>query len=279
MVIDSHHHLWQRREPFDYSWLESPELKPINRDFLPDDLKPLIQQVDVDCTIVVQTQHDVRENDWALGLADKHEFIAGVVGWVDLASEECEDQLLKFCEHPKAVGIRHVTQDEPNDDYIVQPDILRGLKTLQKHGVPFDLLFYVKHLNHAQTLAAELPDLPMVIDHLSKPVIKEQRFDTWLDDFRAASRFPNIYCKLSGMITEADWQNWSPKDLKPYVGYALDFFGPERCMFGSDWPVCLLAGSYVDVKGALEELTGDLSVTEKEAIFGKTAANFYRLNN
>lgn len=278
MIIDSHQHFWQHSQPFDYSWQDAEELSPIRRDFLPEDLAPLIRQVGVDQTIFVQTQHDVAENRWVLGLADQHDFIAGVVGWVDLASEQCEEQLLEFKDHPKFVGIRHVTQDEPDDNFIVRPQVIRGLKVLQKHGVPFDLLFYVKHLKHAATLARELPDLPMVIDHLAKPRIKDSATEDWIDNFRAASKFPNIYCKLSGMITEANWQIWKPTDLKPYIETALECFGPQRCMFGSDWPVCELAGTYEQVHSALTECLGPLGQSENDAIFGKTATSFYGIS-
>lgn len=277
LVIDAHQHFWKHSLPFDYSWQDAPELEPIRRDYLPTDLSPLIGRVGVERTVFVQTQHNLDENRWVLALAERHEFIAGIVGWVDLASEQCEQQLCEFKESSKFVGIRHITQDEPDDDFIVRPDVLRGLKILEKHRFPFDLLFFVKHLHHAARLARELPELPMVIDHLAKPHIKEGRLDDWIDNFRAAAKFPNVYCKLSGMITEADWNNWKPADLKPYVETALDAFGPERCMFGSDWPVCELAGSYEQVYEALVETLGPLSDAEREAIFGGTAARFYDL--
>lgn len=277
LVIDSHQHFWQHSQPFDYSWQDSSALAPIRRDYLPDDLAPLIRNVGVDRTVFVQTQHNVEENRWVLKLAEQNDFIAGVVGWVDLASEQCEEQLLEFKDHPKFVGIRHVTQDEPDDDFIVRPEVIRGLKVLQKHNVPFDLLFYVKHLKHAATLARELPELPMVIDHLAKPRIKDGATDGWIENLQAAAQFPNVFCKLSGMITEASWQNWKPADLKPYVETALDCFGPKRCMYGSDWPVCELAGSYEQVHAALVEVLGPLGQTELDAIFGETAIGFYGL--
>jgi L-fuconolactonase len=274
MKIDAHHHLWQLGQ-FDYSWLDQLALAPIRRSFLPADLWPLLQAAGVDKTIVVQTQHSVAENRWALSLAEQHDWIAGVVGWVDLASPHCEEQLCEFTAHPKFVGIRHVTQDEPDENFIIREDSLRGLRLLEKHGIPFDLLFYVQHLRHVPTLAQRLPNLRMVIDHLSKPRIKERLLDDWRLDLKAASRYPNVYCKLSGLITEADWKHWTAADLKPYVEAALDCFGPERCMFGSDWPVCLLAGSYRQVIEALHEALGPLGSSEREAIFGKTAATFY----
>ena len=276
-TIDAHQHFWQLDLPFDYAWLNAPAHVPIRRDFLPEHLEPLLRSASVGYSIFVQTQHNLDENRWALDLADHHPFIAGVVGWVDLAGPDCEGQLLELLEHPKFVGVRHVTQDEPDDDFIVRDDVLRGLAVLEKHGVPFDLLFYVKHLRHAATLARRFPSLPLVIDHLAKPRIKEGRTDDWLPHLRAAAACPNVYCKLSGMVTEADWHNWTAADLRPYVQTALDVFGPERCMFGSDWPVCELAGSYERVYHAQVEALGPISAAERDAIFGGTATRFYRL--
>jgi len=276
VVIDAHQHFWQLGR-FDYSWMDSADLEPIRRDRLPSDLKPLIREAGVDQTIFVQTQHNVEETRWVLQLADEDDFIVGVVGWVDLASDECEAQLLEFKDNSKFVGVRHVTQDEPNDNFIIRKEVLRGLQVLEKHGIPFDLLFYVKHLHHASTLAERLPNLPMVIDHLAKPVIKDGRMDNWLDNFKRAAEFPNMYCKLSGMITEADWKSWKPADLKPYVETALEAFGPDRCMYGSDWPVCELAGTYKQVYDALCEVLGPISTSERERIFGDTAKTFYGL--
>jgi len=276
-VVDSHQHFWQLSEPFDYKWLNAPQLEPIRRDYLPNHLEPLIRRAGVDRTIIVQTQHNLRENDWALSLADKYDFIAGVVGWIDLASPDCERQLEKYRQHPKFVGVRHVTHDEPDPDFIVRDDVLRGLKTLEKHRVPFDLLFFVKHLHHATTLAQRLPELPLVLDHLAKPMIKARRLDNWEATFREAASFPNVYCKLSGLVTEADWRAWTPADLKPYVEIALEAFGPARCMFGSDWPVCELAGPYGEVCAALRELLGAVSESETAQILGQTAISFYSL--
>ncbi|HEX3870632.1 MAG TPA: amidohydrolase family protein [Pirellulales bacterium] len=277
-VIDAHQHFWQLgREPFDYSWLDAPPLATIRRSYLPADLKPQLNRAGVDQTVFVQTQHNVEENRWALRLADENSWIAGVVGWVDLASPDCEDQLLEFRSHPRFVGIRHVTQDEPDDDFIVRPAILAGLRVLEKHRVPFDLLFYVKHLRHAATLARLLPELQMVIDHLAKPAIKAHRTDDWLPHLTEAAHSSNIYCKLSGMVTEGDWKQWTADDLRSYVRQALDLFGPERCMFGSDWPVCELAATYQQVLDALNDALGPITATERAAIFGGTASRFYGL--
>ncbi len=276
LVIDAHHHFWQLGR-FGYEWLNEPPVAAIRRDYLPEHLAPLLQSTGVDRSVFVQTQHNVEETRWILSLAAQHDFIAGVVGWVDLQSADCERQLEEFVGNPKFVGVRHVVQDEPDDDWIVRPAVLKGLAVLQRHRVPYDLLFYVKHLKHAATVAKRFPELPLVIDHLAKPRIKDQAFDDWEANFRAAATFPNVWCKLSGMVTEADHRTWKPSNLKPYVDIALEAFGPSRLMYGSDWPVCELAGSYERVIGALRECVGNLSAAEKAAIFGETAVKFYQL--
>lgn len=278
LVVDAHHHLWDRSlAQFDHSWQESEGLEKICHTFLPAHFKPLLDEVGVDRTVFVQTQHNLAENRWALALAEQYDWIAGIVGWVDLASEDCEAQVDEFKAHPKFVGVRHVVQDEPDDNFLLRPDIARGLGVLERHGVPYDLLFYVKHLHHAATVAQRHPNLPLVIDHLAKPVIKSGATEKWLDSFVAAAKCENVWCKLSGMVTEADWENWQPRDLKPYVETALEYFGPERLMFGSDWPVSLLAASYQEVFDALLECIGGVSESERAQILGATAIDFYGL--
>ena len=276
-TIDAHQHFWQLGLPFQYEWLDAPALARIRRDYLPEHLEPLIRSEGVDRTVFVQTQHDLEENRWVLGLAERHPFIAGVVGWVDLASEACERQVIEARANPKFVGVRHIVQDEPDDDFLVREPILRGLKVLERHGVPFDLLLYVKHLRHVPALARAFPDLPMVIDHLAKPRIKDHSTDDWLPAFREAASFPNVSCKLSGMVTEADWLRWTSDDLEPYVQEALENFGPDRLMFGSDWPVCELAATYGQVRQALVDALGPISESERASIFGGTAVRFYGL--
>ncbi|MGL4462075.1 MAG: amidohydrolase family protein [Planctomycetia bacterium] len=277
VVIDAHQHFWRLDLPFDYGWLDAPPHAPIRRNFLPQDLHPRTEAVGVTHSVFVQTQHDLAENRWALALAEMHPSIAGIVGWVDLASPACDAQLDEFLDHPDFVGVRHVVQDEPDDDFLLRPAVLAGLATLERRRVPFDLLLYVKHLKHAATLAKRFPDLPLVIDHLAKPRVKSRSFDDWLPNFRAAAEFPNVFCKLSGLATEADWNGWTPADLKPYVQHALDLFGPSRCMFGSDWPVCNLAATYENVFHGLKEALGPIGADESAEIFGGTAVRFYRL--
>ncbi|MFK7770106.1 MAG: amidohydrolase [Mariniblastus sp.] len=278
LVVDSHHHFWDRTmDKFDHSWQENEGLENICKSFLPSDLHPLIEHAGVDKTVFVQTQHNLEENRWVLGLAEKNDWIAGVVGWVDLASDDCEAQVEEFKDHPKFVGVRHVVQDEKNDDFIVQDDVMRGLGILEKHSVPYDLLFYVKHLKHAATVAKKFPNLKLVIDHLAKPVIKESKTEGWKEHLAEAAKFENVYCKLSGMVTEADWENWKADDLKPYVETALENFGASRCMFGSDWPVCELAATYQQVFDALHSCIGGVSESEREKILGLNAIEFYSL--
>jgi L-fuconolactonase len=276
-IIDAHQHFWQLSRPFDYRWLDAPDKTPIRRDFLPADLLPHLKTTGVDYTVFVQTQHNLEENRWALSLAEEHPWIVGVVGWIDLASRQCEQQLQEMRKYPKFVGVRHIVQDEPDDDFILRPEIMRGLRLLERQGLCYDLLFYTKHLKHAHTLGMAFPSLPMVIDHLAKPEIRYHRTDNWLPAFKEAAKCPNIYVKLSGMVTEADWKNWKPADLKPYVEAALEYFGPQRCMYGSDWPVCELAATYEQQFDALNQALGTIDSEARERIFGGTAQQFYRL--
>ncbi len=203
-VIDAHQHFWDRSlSEFDYSWQQAPELEKICRNFLPDDLRPQLVQAGVDRTILVQTQHQLAENRWALELAKSHDFIAGIVGWVDLTSPHCQRQLQEFLQDPAFVGVRHVVQDEPDQDFIIRPDVLRGLSVLEQHEMPFDLLFYDRHLRHAPTVAGHCPDLPLVIDHLSKPAIKTGELKTWACGIARGGGLPE--CVLQ--VVRA----WSPR--------------------------------------------------------------------
>lgn len=275
-VIDSHQHFWDLQR-FEYSWL-SEDLGVLYQNYLPSDLKPLMGQAGVDATVIVQANQIVDETRWLLGLAAENDFLAGVVGWVDLTDEAVGDVLDEFADNKKLVGIRHVTHDEPDVDWQVRDDVKRGLGVLAKKGCTYDLLFRPPHLKHAATLGRAFPDLKLVIDHIAKPLIKDGAMDGWKDDMAAAAECENVYCKLSGMITEANWEHWKPADLKPFVDHVVDLFGFDRLMFGSDWPVALLAGSYQQVVDALKEVLGDLSESETEKVWGGTAAKFYGLD-
>ena len=297
MIIDAHQHFWDRSQPFEYGWLDLPIHQPIAASRLPGDLRPLLDACGVNGTILVQTQHDLRENDWALQLAEQYPWILGVVGWVDLANPLCAEQLAAASEHPKFVGVRHVVQDEP-DDFIVGEHVLRGLSALESAQVPFDLLVFPRQLRHAQTLAARFPDLPIVIDHVAKPQIRLMQVSagepagqnglppvndpgferqTWEQELRGAAAHENVFCKLSGLVTEANWTQWTVDQLRPVFEIALDAFGPQRCMFGSDWPVCELAAGYAEIHAAATELLADCSPSAQAEIFGGTAARFYGL--
>ena len=276
MIIDAHQHFWDLRR-FRQDWLGATAHRPIRRSFLPRDLEPLLRKAGVDRTVFVQTKHDLAETRWALDRTAECPWLAGVVGWVDLASPRCEAQLEAFLDHPRFVGVRHVVQDEPDDRFILRPAVQRGLAVLEKRGVPYDLLFHVRHLPHAAEVARRRPGLTLVLDHLSKPRVKEGRILGWIDELREAARRPNVVAKLSGLVTEADWTRWSISDLRPYVQAAVELFGPDRLMYGSDWPVSLLAARYGDWLDVLRELISPLSKSEQAKILGGTAARVYRL--
>lgn len=274
--IDAHFHFW-RIAGYAGDWMQGP-FAMLRRDFLPEHLEPELRDSGVDGAVFVQAQHKMEDNDWVLGLAEQHAFIRGVVGWVDLTDPDVETALERYRANPRFVGVRHITHDEPDDDWILRPDVQRGLAVLEKHRVPFDLLFFVRHLPHAATIADRFPELPLVLDHLGKPRIAAGTVDDWLPAFREAARRDNVFCKLSGMVTEADLADWSPEDLDPYIDHALEAFGPERLMFGSDWPVCLVAGAdHRRVLAALDRALGTLTPSEQAAILGGTAKRFYRL--
>ena len=274
-IIDAHHHFWEIGR-FDYVWMDAPVLLPLRQNFLPEDLSPILRRLNVKRSVFVQTISNLEENRWIFSLMDRYDFLAGMVGWIDLTSDAIEEQLDEFADHSKFVGVRHQTHDEP-DGWLDRPDVLRGLGALARRSLPFDLLLFPKHLKYVPELARRFPDLPMVINHIAKPSIKEGRLDDWEPTFREAARCENVYCKLSGMITEADWEYWKPADLRPYIEIVLEAFGPSRLMFGSDWPVCTLAGGYERAFKALAENTSDLSEAEQAAIWGETAKQFYNL--
>ncbi len=277
MRIDAHHHFWKLGR-YDYPWL-GPQLNAIYRDFGPDDLPPLLARQRIDRTVLVQTISSLDETKWFLSLARQHPFIAGVVGWVDLKDPRVGDTLDELLASPGLVGIRHQVHDEPDVNWLLRPDVQHGLGELARRGLPYDLLIRPPHLAASLQVARNFPNLPLVVDHSAKPRIAQRGWDDWVGGLAALAQCPNVWCKLSGLITEADWANWQPADLKPYLDHVLATFGPERVLFGSDWPVCLLAGSYDRVVAALEAGLAHLSVAEREMIFGANAARLYQLKN
>ena len=248
------------------------------RDYLPDQLEPILAQSGVSKTVLVQASNSVEESRWLLQLADDYPFIAGVVGWVDLMADDVDRQLDELTSHPKFKGVRHLVESEPADDWLVQPQVLRGLKRLSTYGVSYDLLVHTRHLKYIQKVVDACPDLKLVIDHMAKPPIASGEIDTWRQHLRQVAANEQINCKLSGLVTEANWTSWTTSDLRPYVDCALELFGSSRLLFGSDHPVCLLAAPYECVFASFRELLTELSADEQESIFGGNAAQFYRLN-
>jgi L-fuconolactonase len=275
MRIDAHQHYWDTGA-FDYGWAQAG-LPALERPFLPGDLEPQLAAVGIDRTVVVQVLHTTEETAWLLDLARANPSIAGVVGWVDLEAraDDIEGSLAGLRDDPRLVGIRHLVHEEPDVGWLTRPAVIRGLGVLERTGVPFDLLLRPAHLRHVPLLSERLPGLRMVVDHIAKPLIAARRMEPWATDVRAAAANPNVWCKLSGMITEADHAAWSPDDLAPYVEVALDAFGVGRLMYGSDWPVCTLAGSYGQVIGALRTVLGSIDAGVEARLFGGSAAEFY----
>lgn len=275
-MIDSHQHFWQVGR-FDYPWM-SKDLGVLYRDYLPADLSPILQQHHVTQTILVQASNSLAESHWLLDLAASNSFIAGVVGWVDLTSPDIDAQLNELCARPKFKGVRHLVESEPNDDWLVQPPVISNLQKLSARGLSYDLLVHTRHLKYVPRVAESCPDLKLVIDHLAKPPIARNEIKEWSHALQPLARYPNIHCKLSGLVTEANWNSWQTDDLRPFVDCALEFFGAERMMFGSDYPVCLLAATYDRVLDSFQEILKYVRDADSEKIFAGNAAKFYRLN-
>ncbi len=272
MRLDSHQHFW-RYSAEQYPWMK-PEW-PIRRDFLPADLAPLLAKASLDGAIAVQARQDLQENDFLLGLADKSPVVKGVVGWVDLRSPQVDEQLLKFTAHPKAVGVRHVVQDEPDDDFMLRPEFVCGIGRLKQFSLTYDLLIYPKQLPAAIRLVEQFPDQPFVLDHMAKPTIRDGALSPWREQIRELARFPNVSCKVSGMVTEAKWVGWRADDFRPYLDVVFESFGIDRLMYGSDWPVALLAGTYAQVFGIVQAY---VPAARHAAFFGGNAAKFYGID-
>lgn len=275
-MIDSHQHFWQVGR-FDYPWMSS-DLGVLYRDYLPNELEPIIQKNGVNKTVLVQASNSIAESRWLLELANANSFIAGVVGWVDLMSPEINTQLDELCADPKFKGVRHLVESEPEDDWLVQPAVLKGLQQLAARGLSYDLLVHTRHLKHIPQVAESCPDLALVIDHLAKPPIARNELNEWSHAIEPLGRYPNINCKLSGLVTEANWNSWDSDDLCLFVDFAIEVFGMDRMMFGSDYPVCLLAATYDRVLESFQEILKYDSDADREKIFSSNAAKFYRLN-
>ncbi len=272
MRIDSHQHFW-RYAPEQYPWIQ-PDW-PLRRDFLPAELEPLLAATGLDGCIAVQARQSLAESRWLLELAEESPIIKGVVGWVDLRSPEVSKQLETFAPHPKFVGVRHVVQDEPDDNFLLGAEFQRGLASLKSFGLTYDLLVFPKQLPAAIKLVEMFPDQPFVLDHLAKPHLKDGRLDPWREHIEMLASFPNCCCKVSGLVTEADWKNWQPTDFAPYLDVVVNSFGVDRLMYGSDWPVCLLAGNYERVHGLAAAFAKQFSKGDQAKFFGGNAAKFY----
>ena len=276
MTIDAHHHLWKYTAA-EYGWI-TPEMPAIRRDFLPPDLEALMHFIGIDGTVAVQARQTLEETEWLLDLAAKHPIIRGVVGWVPLANVAgVKRHLEKYSQNRRFRGVRHVVQDEPDPRFLLRPDFNEGVKALLEYKLRYDILIFERHLPAAIQFVDRHPKQTFVLDHVAKPRIKEKVIAPWDRNMRELAKRPNVYCKLSGMITEADAAHWTPVDLQPYIHVALEAFGPARLMYGSDWPVMLLAGSYERWYRTVQQAVAKLSQAEQDRIFGGTAVEAYGL--
>lgn len=274
--IDAHQHFW-KFDPVRDNWINS-DMSVIARDFLPNDLLPLLQRNNIDGTVVVQTCHMDEDNRFMLELTEQHSFIKGVVGWVNLQSIKVEDKLKYYHErYPKMKGFRHVLQADPDDRLMLRDSFKNGISLLDKYNFTYDILIYPKHLKYAAQLVAEFPDQKFVVDHLAKPHIKTGEIDSWKRDIEALSKNLNVYCKVSGMLTEADWHSWKTEDFMPYLDTVFNAFSINRVIYGSDWPVCKLAGGYNRAMEILQIYTSRFSEKEQEQFYGGNAIEFYSL--
>lgn len=272
MKLDAHQHFW-RYSATEYPWI--PVGSALQRDWLPEDLAALQSPLGFDGSIAVQARQTLEETRWLVSLADRHLHIRGVVGWVDLRSEQVAAQLREFAAHPKFVGVRHVVQDEPDDRFMLGAEFLRGLSQLRGFGLTYDLLIFPKQLPAAREVVARFPEQPFVLDHIAKPPIARSEFEPWATEIRALARHPNVYCKLSGLVTEADHQHWREEDLHPYLDVVAEAFGPVRLMIGSDWPVCLLAANYERAMQAVITWAQRFLQAERAGVLGDNCARFY----
>jgi L-fuconolactonase len=276
MRIDSHQHFW-KYNPAHQVWM-TDEMAVLRRDYLPAELEPQLKAIQFDGTIAVQARQMVEETEWLLELSDQHDFIKGVVGWVDLRSPRFRAQLERYAKHPKLVGVRHVVHDEPDDGFMLLPEFRRGLAQLREFGLTYDLLLFPKHLPVAARLVAEFPDQPFVLDHIAKPGIREGQVSPWREDLDRLAEFPNVFCKLSGLVTEAKWKQWEPEDFHRYLDIVIETFGTERVMIGSDWPVCTLSGDYASTMRIVIDYAQQFSARVRDDILGGNGTRFYQIN-
>jgi len=276
VIVDSHQHFW-RYDPQEYGWIDD-DLAAIRRDFLPADLAREIAAAGVDAVVSVQARQSLAETRWLLELAEANGFIVGVVGWVPLVSPSVGDTLAELAANPRLVGVRHVLQGEADPGFAARPDFNRGIAALRGLGLAYDVLVYERQLPAAVALADRHPDQVFVVDHVAKPRIRDGVVSPWRERMRELARRPNVYCKLSGMVTEADLRTWTRATLQPYADVVLEAFGPSRVMFGSDWPVCLAGCPYSRWLATVGELCAGLSAGEREDLMGGAGRRAYRLD-
>ncbi|MFS4466680.1 amidohydrolase family protein [Maribacter sp. 2210JD10-5] len=275
MIIDSHQHFWQY-EPVKHSWIDD-DMSVIRRNFLPLDLKKVYDGNGIDGCVAVQADQTLQETDFLLRLSKENDFIKGIVGWVDLRSDDIDSVLEKYHSEKKLKGWRHVVQGEPDHNFLMRPDFLKGVSYLEKYDYTYDILIFPHQLGATLEFVKQFPHQKFVIDHMAKPYIKDGFFDGWATLLKEIAKQKNVCCKLSGMITEADYNNWTPEQIHPYMDLVLDSFGTDRIMFGSDWPVCLVAGNYAEVKTLVTDFISKLSKDEQNKIMGQNAIDFYSL--
>ena len=273
MRIDSHQHFWNYSED-EYPWIGKGT--PLRRDWLPADLEREATKVGINGSVAVQARQTLGESRWLLELADQSPFIRGVVGWVDLQSERVEENLITLSKHKKFSGVRHVVQSE-TAEFMLKPEFLRGLGRLRQFKLAYDLLLFPKHLPAAVQVVAQLPEQPFVLDHIAKPLVRAGLLVPWRDDIKELARHQNVCCKISGLVTEADMPGWKQEDFRPYLDLIMEAFGEDRVMFGSDWPVCLLAGSYAQVHDLAADYFKQFTPEARKKFFGGNAVKFYKL--
>lgn len=276
MRVDSHQHFWHYH-PVRDAWI-TDEMARLKRDFLPADLLPELRASGIDACVAVQADQSEEETRFLLDLAEEHCEIAGVVGWVDLLDEKVEERLEHFSRFRKLRGFRHIVQAEPDDRFLLRKDFLRGVGMLSRFGFTYDILIYARHLAVADQFVQQFPHQKFVVDHIAKPQIKARELHEWSRGILAIAKHPNVWCKVSGLVTEADCKRWTPDDFRPYLDVVFEAFGIDRVMFGSDWPVCLLGGNYRRVKAIVDDYTQSFPVIDKEKIFGRNAVRFYGLS-
>lgn len=274
MTIDAHQHFWHFNAHRD-TWI-TDEMAVLRRDFLPADLEPVLAQNGIDGCVAVQAAQSEEETMFLVSMARTYDIVKGVVGWVDLQADTLPERLTALAQHSEIRGYRHVAQAEP-DDFLIRPAVVQGIRQLAEFDMTYDILIYPNQLKAALHLVRVVPDVNFIVDHLAKPYVKKQDINRWSNFMAELAKCPNVTCKLSGLVTEADWQHWSKKDFFPYLDVVFDYFGPERLLFGSDWPVCLVAANYTQVKTLIEEYVHPWGDEVRAKVFGENAVRVYRL--